>query len=71
MKNILIKKTKKYFLHIIFIHKNGKKILSKTQKKKLQKETHERYQNLSEEGKKNEKRLQTDIKIFLKKKKSI
>ena len=37
MKNILIKKTKKYFLHIIFIHKNGKKILSKTQKKSFKK----------------------------------
>ena len=39
-------------------------------KEKLQKEAHEGYQNLSEEEKeKSQKRLVTDIKIFLKKKK--
>ena len=36
-------------------------------KEKLRKGAHERYQNLSEEEK--DTRLETDIKIFLKKKK--
>ena len=41
----------------------------KKNKEKLRKETRERYQNLSEEEKeKDERRLETDIKIFLKKK---
>ena len=41
----------------------------KKNKKKLRKETRERYQNLSEEEKeKDDRRLETDIKIFLKKK---
>ena len=39
-------------------------------KEKLQKEAHEWYQNLLEEEKeKGEKKLKTDIKIFLKRKK--
>ena len=37
-------------------------------KEKLQKEAQERYQNLSKEEKKGKKRLETDIKIFQKKK---
>ena len=37
-------------------------------KEKLQKEAQERYQNLSKEEKKCKKRLETDIKIFRKKK---
>ena len=39
-------------------------------KEKLQKEAHEKHQNLSEDEKeKSQKRLKTDRKIFLKKKK--
>ena len=44
----------------------------KKNKEKLQKEAHERYQNLPEgEKQKRQKRLKTDIKIFLKKKQKV
>ena len=42
----------KYFLNNVFpIYKNVNCVLSEKQKKKLQKETRERYQNISEEKK--------------------
>ena len=39
MKNIPIKKTKKYFWYIIFIYKNGKEISSKTQREASKRST--------------------------------
>ena len=43
--------------------------INHSQKHKVRKDAHERYQNFSEKEKeKSEKRPQTDIKIFLKKK---
>ena len=59
-------------IFIIFLCSYIKMVNKYYQKDKqmLRKEAHKRYQNLSEEEKekKGEKRLETDIKIYLKKK---
>ena len=65
---ITIKKTFIFFLYIYIYIKMVNKCYQKN-KEKPRKEARERYQNLSEEEKKGEKSLVTDIiKIFLKKK---
>ena len=59
---ILIQKSNQIFLVIFSIYKKKQMILSKTLKK-----ARERYQNLSEE-KKEKRRSEKDIKIFLRSK---